>query len=214
MTTPACREQDRPFAAQRARAAVVLAAAGTLAWSGAHWMSLRLADPHGHLHDHGVDHTGPDGGQQQLDALHAFLGPTALVSALVLAVALVGLRGNAGAAGAALGARAVAITAGVSAAAFVLVETAEHAATSSSAPPVALLTIGTAVHALAGAAAAVLSAAALRSAGHRPQAVTIPSRPARARPPERTWRPLPRALLAVLAGRAPPVCTTTPQPSS
>lgn len=199
------RWQDPCSAVHRARGTVVLAAAGTLAWSGAHWLSLRLADPHRHVHEHGIEHTGVLDGQRRLEALHAYLVPTAVLSLLVLVVGLVVCL-RPGGPRATVSARSIVLTAGVSAAVFAIIETAEHAASSSNAPPVALLAVGTAVHALAGVAAAVMSQAALQPPGQRPRPAGVRPWPRQVPVPEWASPPLPRVLLAVLAGRAPPVC--------
>lgn len=202
-------------AARRAAQAVALLGAAGLAFTGSHLLSLRLADPHAHLHDHGLAHGAAADGQQRLLELHAYLGPAALLSALTLAAAAVVLRLLPAPPTVQRSAtrRALPLTAALSSAVFLLVETAEHAVAVRGLPPLLLLAVGVLVHACGGLAAGALVRVLPAQGPPLPAGVLrLPVRPCRARRPRPA--PLrPQALLTVLAGRAPPLTTAAPQPS-
>lgn len=202
-------------AARRTALVVALLGAAGLTWSGSHLLSLRLADPHIHMHEHGLAHGAAADGQQRLAELHAYLGPAALLSALALVAALAALRVLPDAARPPRPAlRALPLIATASAGLFVVVEIAEHAVAGQGLPPLALLAVGVLVHACGGLAAAALVRVVPTHGPPLPvRAVPLP--PARRPLPTPAWRaPLrAQAMLSVLAGRAPPLTTATPQPS-
>ena len=213
----AVREEPARTSVRGLLNAVVVVAALVLAWSGTHWLWLRLADPHAHLHGHGVGHASLADGRQQLVELHSYLGPAAALSGLVLLAALLGVRalpGGGRRGSRSLAGRLPALAAGLSASVFIGVEIAEQALTTHQGPPVGLLAVGLLLHAGAGLAAGALSRAVLTLPAARRRGVAVLATPmVKARATARAASPHPRVLLAVLAGRAPPVYGAPPQPS-
>lgn len=197
-----------------ALAGLVVLSSAVLAWVGAHWLSFRLADPHQALHSHGLAHGQDVTATQALASVHGYLLPAAGVALATLLLGLMALwllpRPVAAGRTWARTGSGMAVSAVASGVLFSVVETAEHAVATHSAPPAALLVVGLAVHGVLGAGAALLSGTAVDAACPTalPTLARVPAPPVglRAWPPSVRVRPA--LWLHAAAGRAPPLRVT------